>query len=764
MEQPVRNAKAKDAAETRPNGRRHAATSSKQEPGSVDASLHKAMSAYVVVAFTGMTGWILGTRQGQFLLGLGMGLLLLVLGAFCWYLTGGTKHFGTDLNDTFWLSWGLFISPKTQNIEEYFSPHDPGVVRLVTALFSLTGFWFNLTVLGMVVEVVHEALDYCTEVYGRIDASGHILILGWGDKTLWLISELLSSAKYAKPERHFFCFWRRRNPQIVILADRSVVSMSRTIQMHLLFAGLSSGSIRYRHGDPAEPGELMKVSVKKARRILITGSSGNERRSDEKIIQKLLSLAALPGMSSLKGRVFAEIRAHHNSHVVRTILPVAEGIMPRYTVNRMLVLRAVVPSVGFAYLDSVSFRKGDEFYITEAPPELVGTAFRSACRCFPGAVVCAVVPAAASPVQKNPELVMDLGRKLQAGDRLLLLAASSEAGGVWHREAMEELPTSPTWRAAHPPAIGHVAEMPQPDGQLQLGPRAVGKKVVIMIGCPHDFANILQALDEYLAEGSEVHVLSARALPWRQEHFQRYFEPTGAEAAGSHLQRLTVHHHVGSPTSAGDLEMLPLDAADVALVLAEQGPLEDPVAVDSRSLTTAVLLRGLLTELRAARKCKVVTEMLDPESQQVLQRNNRVRACGSFVYTHSLAAALFTRAVAERPIYDMLLALLDPANHMGHIAAIAVSSVVQGTERLSYRELQARVWAARGGSLLGWRRANERYPVLNPKHKTEQVTWNSGDGHELIVLRPHVSDDAYTPSTTMTEPESFVPVCVLIAQ
>lgn len=714
----------------------------------------RAPQGCVQKGFTAGVAWLLGTGEGHCLLFLAVGALLLLFGAASWSTTNGNKHYEHNLNDSLWVSWSVFIDTGTQMAK--FSAHDPGRERWVAVFFSVSGLVFNLTLLGTVVDLVHRRLSDYKELYSRIDAHGHVLILGWGEKTLWLLNELLSAEKYANAEEKHRCggCCRRRGRRIVILADRDAVVMRQDVRMHLAFEGLSASRVAYRRGNVMERTDLMKVSAAAAQDILIVGTGGDERRSDEEIVQTLLALGALPDVSRLAGGVFAEMQTHDNARIVSTILPDAKGIMPRYSTHRMLVLRAVVPSVGFAYLDMVSFRKGEELYVVPVHGGLLGMPFSRACQVFPEAVVCAVLPALPTDYLGKPVLCMDGARTLQHGDHLLLLAASWEAAKSWHQEAMdatglpaalgEQSHAAPTFFQS---TLGRLKPMLQPDGQLDLGPQAVGPKVVVVIGCPEDYPNILQALDEYLARGSEVHVLSTRSLSSRQGILQSYFELSGSALLGDQaaqmccerFRRIDVKHHVGIPTSTDDISLLPLEAADIALVLAEQADQEAPAAVDSRNLTAAILLRGLLSECpRAGKKCKVVTELLDPKSQQVLLRNNSVRSCGSFVYSDSIAIGVFARAVADKLAYNVLLGLLDPQNHDGHITAIPARNFVHGVESLSYRELQGRVWDSYGGILLGWRRSNERYPVLNPKLKSKRVDWNACDKDELITLRPHI--------------------------
>lgn len=186
------------------------------------------------------------------------------------------------------------------------------------------------------------------------------------------------------------------------------------------------------------------------------------------------------------------------------------------------------------------------------------------------------------------------------------------------------------------------------------------------------------------------------------------------------------------------LELLPLASARCALILAEPAAdNEPPSAVDSRQLMTVIALRQKLNEVRdVSLKCKVVTELLDPKTQQVLDRNDSIRRLGSFVYSNCVATGVFATAAAEKTIYNIWKELLEPGSTCGHIAAIRAREYVRGTEDLSFYDLHSRVWNAGGAILLGWRQFRKRYPELNPADKDKTSLWSDAAGDELIVLMP----------------------------
>mmetsp|Transcript_2894 Transcript_2894/g.5228 ORF Transcript_2894/g.5228 Transcript_2894/m.5228 type:complete len:210 (+) Transcript_2894:2-631(+) len=195
---------------------------------------------------------------------------------------------------------------------------------------------------------------------------------------------------------------------------------------------------------------------------------------------------------------------------------------------------------------------------------------------------------------------------------------------------------------------------------------------------------------------------------------------------------------------------------------------ESPLDADSRNLITVITLKSLLSgdgkvkreesvfqirddgdgkslrkqpsnrpaEMVGRRKCKIVTELLDPESEQVMLHNSAVRKQGSYVYTNTLEMGVFATAVSSKVRYEILMGLCNHQSGIGHITVALVRDYVHGTlESLSFYDLHARVSKTCGGVLLGWRQMKKYHPVVNPDDKTEKLDWSSGSDDELIILR-----------------------------
>lgn len=694
---------------------------------------------------------VIGTTFGQWVLVLCLFVFLQCSGTVLWRLSGGNDEFSTTWNDSWWISYTLLIDIGTQT---GLAANERPTIKIVSVVISLVGFVYCLTLLGMVVDLIREVLDDCRMRFSSVPAHGHWLILGWGDKTLLLVDELLTSIA-SRPQRRCGCCRRR---QIVILADMPEQQMADEVKVHCLadpllqrIGTLFFPIVRYKQGNPTDISELLRVSAPMAQDILVASTSENGNLSDLKAISALLAVAAMPNDSQVTADVWVEVCQEQSLRAMNIILPQARGIVARKLVNRIMVLRALVPSAGFVFLSMTSLKSTAKLQLLDAPPLTWGVPFREVGRFFPDAVVCGVK----RPDGVTEGIIPQGGYAIEANDQLVLLARNAEHAQRCIMPIREEgvVPIGD--------CSGYLVDsMVKSDGQLRLGPSADGPKVVLVLGCPGDIAEILDSIDMRLASESHVHILSRTPATQREEWIQQHLKTSGR----TQYARITVHQYEGESTSKWEMVKLPLDTANYALILAERvGEDESTLAVDSRNLTTAIFLKqhlastgpeGAMTRsfttntttskdssvVRGSRKCKMVTELLDPKSETVLAGNTGVRSQGSFMYTNARETAIYAMAVEQREVYDLFLQLSDSKCDVGYVTAAPVSHYVTGIEDVSFYEMQRRVFQSCRGILLGWRDFADRYPKLNPERKDQQIEWEDVSGCELIILRP--ADDS----------------------
>ncbi|KAH8074761.1 hypothetical protein JL721_2334 [Aureococcus anophagefferens] len=655
-------------------------------------------------AVWGVADYLLGDPFGQCVLLGVVALCQIAVGTGMWCVTGGVDGYAsTGLFQSAWISWTLFFDPGTQTS----IPADERVLpKLVAIVLSVSGFAFNLVVMGLIVEYVRKTLRWWRLTRGRVVLNDHVVILGWTDRTLFLCSELCEMAQCSQ----------RTNQTIVILGDIEEDEMRAEIRLTFPNWSTSWPGVRVKvvNGKAFEVDDLMKVSVQSASIVVCLAASPTPRKSDSQTITTVLALCAL--YTGISGMLISELRLGQSVPIVRQLG--GRHVVPIVTttvVDAVLAECLMDPTVGNGYLDIMTSEGND---IESLSADAAGLAPAASEDHF-----LTTVPAIAPP----DDLV------IRAGEVLLFMADSKDALSLDDSCAAEA------------EAEGR--------GERHLAPRSAKdargdgrRKFIVILGWQRSVARVLAELDKRLGPGSVAHALSVAPLEKRRREL----------LAVQTLENLRVVHHVGYPTDAAEIERLPLSDADVALIVADidddiegHGGSELQIA-DSEVYTATFLLRAQCEDV------PIVAEFSDVLTMRLLKQQPDILRSLQFATLDTLDANAPVKAlyragdVALLGVYDarqMRQAKIraDGADAYVRPAELRVDGRQLG-ERLSFIQLAERVRIQTGGLLVGWRRADgkgeteaafrgsagDSEPSLNPANKHEKVTWGTDD--VLLVL------------------------------
>uniref|UniRef100_A0A0D6R3B5 RCK N-terminal domain-containing protein n=1 Tax=Araucaria cunninghamii TaxID=56994 RepID=A0A0D6R3B5_ARACU len=260
--------------------------------------------------------------------------------------------------------------------------------------------------LGLVSDAISEKVDSLRKGKSEVIESNHILILGWSDKLGSLLKQLAIANQSVG------------GGVVVVLAERDKEEMELDItKLEFDFMGTS---VICRSGSPLIMADLKKVSVSKARAIIVLATDGNADQSDARALRVVLSLIGVK--EGLRGHVVVEMSDLDNEQLVKLVGgELVETVVAHDVIGRLMIQCALQPGLAQIWEDILGFDSA-EFYIKRWP-QLDGKRFEDVLISFPNAVPCGVkISAEGGRIRLNP----DDDYMLKEGDEVLVVAEDDD--------------------------------------------------------------------------------------------------------------------------------------------------------------------------------------------------------------------------------------------------------------------------------------------------------------------------------------------------
>lgn len=307
-----------------------------------------------------------------------------------------------------WASYIMFIDIGTQT---GMSTDDNGITLFVAVCISLVGFVFLLIVLGVVVDVVRKTLDLYTNIHKRIIANGHTVILGWSDKSLFLLDEIAQMILSTGSDGPIVILSEEDPTEIISQLKLTFGHLGGTFPAYA--TGTFFGELTGRHylhgiplkfwkGDRTDPYDLERVSIFSAHNIVaIADSAQSELEADQEVLRTVLAIKVV-GLHSIgmtkdrrHPRIITEMRLRDNESVVQRLGGSSiKCLVPRVVVNAILALSTLMPVLGSIFTELLAFDLGNELYelqMSQTPwKSLVGMTCREFMFAISDAIIVAV--------------------------------------------------------------------------------------------------------------------------------------------------------------------------------------------------------------------------------------------------------------------------------------------------------------------------------------------------------------------------------------
>ncbi|KAE9598086.1 Ion channel CASTOR [Lupinus albus] len=620
--------------------------------------------------------------------------LVLLVATLLLIFLGGLALFGVtseDLAHCLWLSWTYVADSGNHASSEGIGP------RLVAVSISFGGMLIFAMMLGLVSDAISEKFDSLRKGKSEVVEQNHTLILGWSDK----LGSLLNQLAIANEN---LC-----GGTVVVMAERDKEEMELDIaKMEFDFKGTS---VICRSGSPVILADLKKVSVSKARTIIVLAEDGNADQSDARALRTVLSLTGVK--DGLRGHIVVELSDLDNEVLVKLVGgDLVETVVAHDVIGRLMIQCARQPGLAQIWEDILGF-ENCEFYIKRWP-QLDGMQFEDVLISFPDAIPCGVkVAAHGGKIILNP----DDSYVLQAGDEVLVIAEDDDT------YAPVSLPK--VWRGSLPKDF--------------VCPKSPER--ILFCGWRRDMEDMIMVLDASLAEDSELWMFND--VPEKER--EKKLTDGGLDI--NRLENISLVNREGNAVIRRHLESLPLESFDSILILADESVEDSAIQADSRSLATLLLIRDIqakrlpysqadggsfskgswMGEMKqASDKTVIISEILDPRTKNLLSMSK----ISDYVLSNELVSMALAMVAEDRQINDVLEELFAEEGNEMHIRQ-ADLYLFEG-EELSFYEIMLRA-RQRRDIVIGYRLANAERAVINPPAKTDRRKWSLKDVFVVIA-------------------------------
>jgi hypothetical protein len=604
-------------------------------------------------------------------------------GLLAWGLTGSFEDAGAAI-------WWAFLRLTDPG---YLGDDEGTLLRVIATIITVLGYvLFMGSLIAILTQWLNQTMRTLESGLTPIYISGHLLILGWTNRTSTIVRELVRS------EGRVHRFLRRRKTRrlrIVILTEEVNAALRQELR-DVLGPALKRSQVIFRSGSSMRIEHLRRVDFTNAAAILLPGADfelGGAAATDTRIIKTLMSIAKYSQHNREEPPVVvAEIFDTQKLPIARQAYPGELNLVAGDAfIGRLIAQTVRHRGLSHVYGELLSYQRGNEVYIRNHP-ELAGHPFWSLVDAFPKIILLGVVRPNGASFQ--PLLNPPADFKLIAEDRLVFVATSYDDADLDEKN----------------PSQIHAMDQPE----LLTAPLQAQRRL-LFLGWSHKVPALIREFSSYENEQFEIDVLSVVPADERDMVMARF----EFDSNRVHVRQLQGDYAVQA-------NLLALDPVSYDnLIFLGSDWTASGEAADARTILGYVLLRAILPP---DYPMEILVELIDPSNARLFQQRPGEVIISPLILSHMLAHA------ALRPELPVVFEeLFGPSG--AEIFFRPASDYGLAGEHVGFQEIQHRA-AQHGEIALGLRFGATADRVdggvhLNPS-RTSRWTLEAGD--EVVVL------------------------------
>ena len=553
---------------------------------------------------------------------------------------------------------------------------DSGSVFFLLMMLSVTlgGVFVVSALIGIINNGIEDKMDELRKGRSKVLENDHTLILGWNPQVFTIISELILANES-----------RKSGAIIVVLSDQDKVEMEDAINDRI--PNKKNTRVICRSGSPIDLTDLEISSPHTARSIIILADGTDP---DTHVIKSVLAITNNPNRRAEPYHIVTQIRDPKNMDVVKMLgtKDIVQPILTNDLIARVVAQTSRQSGLSIVYTELMDYG-GDEIYFTQIP-EFSGKTYGESLHAFETSTLMGIRKADGTIAMSPP-----MDTRIQSGDQVFVIAEDDDKI-----------------------KLSGLSRIPLDESLIQISGKASRPKPekALILGWNHSGSIIIRELDNYVANGSQVMIVSDIDNLEKQLHL---------DIGKLKNQKITVEH--GDIRNRALLEKLDASEYDHVIVLA-YNQLEQQEA-DAITLITLLHLRDIAE--RDETPFSVVSEMLDLRNRELAE----AAKVDDFIVSEHLISLMMSQLSENAELMGVFTDMFDPEGAEIYLKPIG-DYVKTGKPVNFYTVTEAA--RRRGETAIGYRVINESHDSeksygvhTNPK-KSEQVTFAPED--KIIVI------------------------------
>ncbi len=583
-------------------------------------------------------------------------------------ITGSAPN-GESLSELAWMSLLRTLDSGTMG-------GDTGSIffLLMMLLVTFGGIFVVSALIGIINNGLEDKLDELRKGRSAVLENDHTLLLGWTPQIFTIISELVLANES-----------RKSGAVIVVLADHDKVEMEDAVNERI--PNTKNTRVICRSGSPIDLTDLEIGSPHTARSIIVLAEGSDP---DTHVIKSVLALTNNPNRRAEPYHIVTQIRDPKNMNVVKMIgtKDLVQPILTNDLIARVVAQTSRQSGLSLVYTELMDF-SGDEIYFKQEP-SLSGKTFGDALHAYEASTLMGI-RTADGIIALSPSM----DTRIQSGDQVFVLSADEDKIdlGGHPRIPLDESLIRITGKASRP----------KPERALILGWNRSG-------------ATIIRELDNYVAKGSQVTVVS-----------DIFNLEKKIRLDNGKLKNQKIDVQEGDIRDRALLEKLGASEYDHVIVLA-YSHLEQQEA-DAITLVTLLHLRDIAE--RDETPFSIVSEMLDLRNRELAE----AAGVDDFIVSEHLISLMMAQLSENGELMGVFADIFDPEGAEIYLKPIG-DYVATGQPVNFYTVTEAA--RRRGETALGYRLMSEShdseksYGVHTNPNKLEKMIFSDDD--KIIVI------------------------------